>query len=244
MNMESSLTLDRLFDGRLTLLQSKKGYRLSIDAVLLGMFAREKASGSTAELGTGNGAVSLILAKHDRIGHITGIDIQKELVDLARRNAALNGVSDKIEIIQADIKSLHNRFKPESFSCVVTNPPFYSKHSGRINPDPENAIARHELHGDLNDFVSAARFLLKFSGHFFIIYLATRLTDLFTAMRQHNIEPKTARFIHPKNTREATMVFVQGKKGAKPGLKIKAPVFIHEPSGEYSAYVKKIFEAV
>ncbi len=244
MPYNNNTTLDRLFEGRLEVLQSREGYRFSIDSILLGLFAREKASGRVAELGTGNGVIALILAKKEKIVHVTGIEIQKELSELANRNVEMNRLCDKIEIVNSNIIEIKKDFQAECFSSVVTNPPFYSPESGLINPDSESAIARHEIHGKLCDFVAAAGFLLKYSGLLFMIYLASRLADLLVTMRQHGIEPKSVQFIHPKKTEAAVMVLVQGKKGAKPGLRIKEPVFIHDNSGNYSDYIKNIFEKV
>ncbi len=148
----SNSELHELFDGRLKLYQPARGYRFSIDALLLAVFARGRCAGSVADLGTGCGVLPLLLARRDEVVHVTAVEIQQELAGLARRNSELNGCSEKITVLCGDVRAIGKMAPPESFDAVVTNPPFYPVASGRINPMAQKAAARHEVHGSLDDF--------------------------------------------------------------------------------------------
>ena len=236
--------LHELFEGRLKIFQKKEGYRFSVDSILLAGFAAERASGTVADLGTGSGILPVILARHEKFQKITGIEIQEDLTVLARQNIGLNKCEDRVSIVHADIKDLTGRFSAGEFDTVITNPPFYTVSSGRINPNNQKALARHELHGTLRDFISAAAFLLRQSGKFFAVYLCFRIADLVTEMRRKNIEPKTFQFVHARIDEDATMVLVEGAKGAGTEAKILPPLILYDAEGNYTEEVKAVFRGI
>ncbi len=238
---ETDMELHELFDGRLRIYQKKSGYRFSIDAILLADFTMRTASGSLADLGTGSGILPVLLARHTRFTKIAGIEIQDDLAGLAKKNILLSGCGDVASIIHTDIKKIKNHLTAESFDTVVTNPPFYPVASGRINPDSQKAAARHELYGTLGDFIAGAAFLLKQGGRFLAVYTASRAMDLLEGMRRKKIEPKTLLCIHPRIDEPATMVLVEGIKGAGTELKILPPVFVYAADGTYSPAIKTMF---
>ena len=233
-----------LFQGRLKIIQKKGGYRFSVDSILLACFAAERASGAVADLGTGCGILPVILAKHRQFDQITGIEIQHDLALLAQQNVTFNNCDDKVTILDADIKKINVSLSAETFDTVITNPPFYPVGTGKINPDPENAGARHELYAALNDFISAAAFLLKQSGKFLAVYLSSRTADLIEEMRKKNIEPKIIRFVHSKIDEPASMVLVEGVKGAGVEAKILPPLFLYDDNGKYTEEAKAVFSNV
>lgn len=238
------IELNELFDGRLKIYQKKKGYRFSIDSILLADFTIRTASGALADLGTGSGILPVLLARHKKFTKIAGVEIQEELALLAEKNISLNGCGEVVSIVHADIKTIKHHFSPESFDTVITNPPFYPVASGRINPDSQKAAARHELYGTLRDFIAGAAFLLKQGGRFIAVYTAARTADLIEGMRRKNIEPKTLQFIHPRSNDPATMVLVEGIKRAGTELKILEPVFVYEANGIYSQTIQTMFENI
>jgi tRNA1Val (adenine37-N6)-methyltransferase len=236
--------LHELFHGRLKIIQKKGGYRFSVDSILLACFAAERASGAVADLGTGCGVLPVILAKRRQFDQITGIEIQHDLARLARENVSFNNCDDNVTILNADIKKINMSLSAETFDAVITNPPFYPVGTGRINPDPENAGARHELYAVLRDFISAAAFLLKQSGKFYAVYLSSRTVDLIEEMRKQHIEPKIIRFVHSKNDEPATMVLVEGVKRAGVEVKILPPLFLYDNDGKYTEEAKAVFSYV
>lgn len=236
--------LHELFGGSLKLYQPKRGYRFSIDAILLAAFAAQKAHGTVADLGAGSGVVSLVLAKNRRVSLVVAFEIQDELAEIAKKNVVLNHCEDKITIEHGDIRQVRKKFSAGQFDAVVTNPPFYAVGTGRINPHSQKAAARHEMHGTLDDFIASAAFLLKTGGTFFVVYSADRIIDLFTGMREAKIEPKVLRSVHPKAGEPATMVLVEGIKGAGVSLKILNPLFVYDSDGNYTSETKEFYKTV
>lgn len=237
----NDLTSDAFFDGQIRVRQPRTGYRFSIDAVLLGHLARPRPSDRVADLGTGCGIVALILAHRFPGIRLWGIELQPSLASLARRNVRENGLEDRISITEADLRTLRLQERQRPFDMVVSNPPYRRRRSGRINPDPQKAIARHEIESRLSDVVAAARRLLKRSGRLVIIYPAERSADLLVEMRAARIEPKSIRTIHSHIDAEAKLVLAEGAYGAGPGVKIEAPLAIYGPDGNYGPEVAAMF---
>lgn len=189
----SDETLDTLLNGKLRIIQKRKGYRFSLDAVVLSNFVRVSDDERVVELGTGSGIISLLLACRCMHMKIIGIEIQPELVDMATKNVQLNELQERVEIIQCDIRRPETCFKPGTFDVVIFNPPYRKIRSGRINLDRQKAIARHEITGTIGDFCSAGAYLLRRGGRCYMIYKVRRMAELFSSMRLSGIEPKRMR---------------------------------------------------
>jgi tRNA1Val (adenine37-N6)-methyltransferase len=217
-------SIDDFMDGRLRLIQSKTGYRFSIDAILLSEFATIKKGDIITDFGSGCGIIPLILLLTRPVGYVIGLEIQKELADQAARNSILNDFSDRMSVILCDIKQ--SPLTPASVDVVVCNPPYRRADSGRINPDQQRAIARHEILASIDDILSGAKNALKSrGGRLAMIYPADRLADLMMSMRQYNLEPKRIRIIYPNADSEAKLALVEGVSGGNSGVKILPPLF-------------------
>ena len=216
-------TIDSFLDGRLRIIQSRRGYRFSVDALLLAEFVSIKSEDFVVDLGAGCGIISLFLALKSEVGYIFGLELQEELASQARRNIMLNELEKKITIIQGDLR--HLPMAPGFAHVVVCNPPFRKEKSGRINPDPIKAIARHEIAVSLDDIVAAGKALLKPGGRFSLIYPANRLTEIFAKMRIHELEPKKLQIIFPDSYSHAKLAMIEGRLQGKSGLKILPPIF-------------------
>jgi len=227
----SVLTTDSLFDDRLKIFQKKKGYRFSLDAAILAHHVHLKPTDVAVDLGTGCGVIPLILVLRTSSTHIYGIEIQKDLAALASRNVQVNGMEGSITILHRDMNDLKSCLKPGTFDVVFSNPPYREALSGRINPEAERAVARHEIKATLSDVVSVAESLLKASGSFVVVYPAARAIDLVVCMRAYRIEPKRLRLIHPKQGSEAILVVAEGVKHGNPGLDVGSPLTIYTPEG-------------
>lgn len=214
--------IDSFMDGRLKLIQSRNGYRFSIDAVFLSEFVTVRPGDVVIDLGTGCGIIPLILCLEKPVGHTYGLEIQKELAHQAWRNAAINGFEDRMEIILGDIK--HPAVKKESADVVVCNPPYRKVKSGRINPDLRKAIARHELLASVDDILRAARGILQNRGRLAMIYPAVRVVDILARMRRFNLEPKRIQIHYPDLQSGAELVLLEASLGGKPGLEILRPL--------------------
>jgi len=219
-------TLDPFFDGSLQILQKKKGYRFSIDAILLSQFISLRKGEKAIDLGTGCGIIPLLLAKATKAHSFVGIEIQRDLAELAGRNVALNRLEERITILHRDFKTLKGVFSPGAFDVVFSNPPYRKHLTGRVNPSPEKAIARHEIKGTLDDLIKMAAYLLPAKGRCYLIYSASRAVDLLFTLRRHKLEPKRLRFVHPKKEEDAKFILVESVKASGAELKVMGPLFL------------------
>ena len=214
--------IDPFLDGRLRIIQSRRGYRFSVDALHLAGFVRVGEEDRVADLGTGCGIIPLMLLTTRSVGQVVGLEIQEELASQAARNARLNGCSERMCVVRGDLR--RPPFGARTFDVVVCNPPYRKAESGRINPDPERAIARHEILASLGGILSAARWLLRGKGRLATIYPAERLTDLLARMRGIGLEPKRVQTVHPNLASPAKLVLVEGVCDGRPGARVLPPI--------------------
>lgn len=235
------LTKDTFFNGRIKVKQDPSGYRFSIDSVLLAYHAGPHPGDRVLDLGTGCGIIPLILAYREPNLKIFGVEVQKELADIAGLNVEENHMDDIITILCKDMKELKNDIISGPADLIVSNPPYRKAESGRINPDMQRAVARHEIKVSLDDITKTARRVLRTAGRFITIYSAERVTDLLTHLRSAGIEPKFLRTIHSGAKTDAKLVLVEGTKGGRPGAKIGPPLIIYDEKSDYTQEVKEMF---
>ena len=226
----SDETLDNFFNGRLQIIQKKRGYRFSIDSVLLSRFIKIRKDERVIDLGTGCGILPLLLSLTTKAHSFVGIEIQKGLADCAKKNVALNQLSDRISILHGDFRELKNTFPPDSFDVVTSNPPYRKYRTGRVNPIIEKAVARHEIKGTLEDVISIASYLLPPKGRGYLIFPSVRTVDLLVALRSKGLEPKRLQFVYPRINEGAKFVLIEGIKASGIELKIMEPLILHEDS--------------
>lgn len=229
-------TDDTLFDGRLICRQHQKGYRFSVDAVLLAHFCSPAKRDRVLDLGTGCGIVSLIMAHRHGDILLTGLEIQPDLAVLARNNVVQNHFSDRIDIISGDYREIKKLVTVESFDLVVSNPPYYPLGKGRMNPTGEQAAARHELHGDIFQLMKSGAFAVKNKGRVCVVYPADQTARLFSAMSANGLVPKKILpvYSYPEEGR-ARLVLVEAIKNGGHELAFLAPFYIYsEKNGPYS----------
>ena len=215
-------SIDQFMNGRLKLIQSKVGYRFSIDAILLSEFVTIRPGDVVVDLGTGCGIIPLILLLTKPVGYAFGLEIQGELAAQAARNAFLNGYEGKMGIILGDIK--YPPVAEKSADVITCNPPYRKASSGRINPDARKAIARHEIMASVDDILHAARRILRKRGRLALIYPSVRLVDILLRMRRFNLEPKRIQIIYPNLDSAAKLSLVEATLGGKPGLEVSRPI--------------------
>jgi tRNA1Val (adenine37-N6)-methyltransferase len=235
------LTTDSLFNGNIRVKQNRSGYRFSMDALVLAQHAIPCPDDTVLDLGTGCGIIPLILAYRHPTIKIYGVEVQTQLADIATHNIAENGMEDRIRILCKDLKRLKQNMTCGPVDLVVTNPPYRKLTSGRLNPNQQRAVARHEIKTTLSEVVETARCMLRTSGRFVIIYSAERLTDIIIQMRSAGIEPKYIRMIHSSPQMNAKRIIVEGKKGTRHGIKIGPPLIIYRKNGSYSDEARAMF---
>lgn len=233
--------IDDLGLKNLKLIQNTDYFCFGTDAVLLSDFATVKPGFDVVDLCSGNGIIPVLLCGKTKAKKITGIEIQKENCDLARRSIKLNGLEDKVDFICDDANNIENHFKRESISLVTCNPPYMSGNWGFISPNDLKAAARHELYINIDDVAKISAYLLKHGGYMAMIHKSDRLCDIVCAMRKYKIEPKRIRFVHSFVGDAPKLVLIEGIKGAKPSLKIMEPLYIYNDDKTYTDEVKKLY---
>lgn len=231
-------TLDSVRDIRV--LQPRKGYRFSVDALLLYSFVNVRTPERIADLGSGCGIIGLLLAKKYPFAGVALFEIQDSLASVAEENIAINSLSGRVEAVRADLREA-GKISPHCFDVAVSNPPFRKNASGRISPEEEKAVARHEIMLDLRSLAAASQRLLKPTGRLFLIYHPARLSELIGVLREKKIEAKRLRFVHADSSAEAKMVMVESVRNGRPGIKVEQPFFIYAKKGQYSSEMQKIY---
>ena len=234
-------TIDDLQLKNLNLIQKKDGFKFGIDAVLLSDFACIKNKHRVIDLCTGTGVIPFLIYGKYEPQSVYGLEIQEDMVDMAKRSVKLNSLDEKVFFLNEDLKNIEFLKQLEKFDVVTVNPPYKLNNSGIINPNDKLAIARHEILCNLEDVISASRVLLKDNGRLFMIHRPERLADIFTLMRKYKIEPKRVKMIHPKIGKAPNIVLVEGQRDGGAYLKWEAPLYVYDDNGKYTKEIDSIY---
>ena len=223
------------------IIQHPDKFCFGMDAVLLSSFAKVKEGEVALDLGTGTGILPILLEAKTEGSHFTGLEIQTESAEMAGRSVLLNGLTDKIDIIEGDIKEAAKLFGKGSMNVVTSNPPYMTNHHGLKNPNDAKAIARHELLCSLEDVISQTAAVLKPMGRCYFVHRPFRLVEIITLMRQYKLEPKRMRLVYPFVDKEPNMVLIEGVKGGGPQLTVESPLIVYEAPGQYTKEIYDIY---
>lgn len=223
------------------IIQNPEKFCFGIDAVLLSSFTKVNKGNRVIDLGTGTGILPILLEAKTEGSSFVGLEIQEESAKMAERSVAMNNLSDKIQIINGDIKDVKNIFKSEEADVVVSNPPYMINDHGIKNPEAPKAIARHEIKCDFEDIAKAAKYLLKNSGRLFLVHRPFRLVEIFTTLTANGLEPKRMQFVHPYANHEPNMVLIEAVKGGKSRIKIEKPLVVYESEHKYTQEILDIY---
>ncbi|MBQ1850745.1 MAG: tRNA1(Val) (adenine(37)-N6)-methyltransferase [Lachnospiraceae bacterium] len=233
--------LDDLQLSGLKIIQDPERFCFGMDAVLLSGFVRARQGDQLLDLGTGTGILPLLLSAKTQCAHLTGLEIQEESADMARRSVALNHLEERISIVSGDLKEAGQIFAPASFDCITCNPPYMIGQHGITNPDAPKAIARHEILCTFEDVAAAAEKLLKSGGKFFLVHRPFRLAELIVTLTSHKLEPKRMRLVYPYADKEPNMVLLEAVRGGNSRMTVEPPLIIFDRPGEYSREIKDNF---
>lgn len=233
---------DLLNYNGMKIVQVNEYFNFSLDSVLLPNFVTlNKGIKKVLDLGTGNAPIPLILSTLTD-AELYGIELQKEIYDLAEESVKINNLDNRINLINDNMKNLDKYFEPNSFDVIVSNPPYFKlNEQSNLNECIQKTIARHEKEIKLNEIVEIARKFLKNNGVFAMVHRTERLIEIIELLRINNLEPKKIQLIYPKEGCDSNMVLIEGRKNGNPGLKVLEPVFVHNDNGEYKENIKKIF---
>ena len=240
MRLYENERIDEVND-KLRLIQKPEGLTFGTDALLLAGYIPGKFADGI-ELGAGSGIISMLLLTREKLSAVTAVEIQEEYAALTRRNAELNGLSDRLHAVNLDIREI----TPTDKKCalIFTNPPYMKVGDGASNTLTKKNIARHEVHGTIRDFCRAASLHLKYGGTFAVVYRPDRLTELLSAMAAEGLEAKNMTFVHADEASAPSMVLILAKKGGKCGLYLSPPLLIYRDvsHAEYGVDMQYIME--
>ena len=223
--------------------QDSEMFNFSLDSVLLANFVTiNKKDTKIMDIGCGNAPIPLILSTRTS-SKIIGVEIQKDVYDLAVLSIKENKLENQIEIINRDINELYEELESDTFDVITCNPPYFKySETSNINDSEYKVIARHELMLDVERLLKISRKLLRNNGTLAIVHRPERLMDILIEMRNNNIEPKKIQLIYPNKDKEANILLIEGTKNGNPGMKILPPLYAHDKDGNYTDEIKKYFE--
>ena len=234
---EGDERIDDLQCNGYRILQKKDGFCFGMDAVLLAGFARVQAGERALDLGTGTGIIPILLSAKTAGDSFTGLEIQEAFAEMAGRSVQLNGLADRVKIVQGDIREASRLFGKASFDVVTSNPPYMNDAHGLKNPDLPKAIARHEVLCTLAELVRETALLLKPGGRFYLVHRPHRLVEIITVLREYKLEPKRMKLVHPFIDKEANMVLIEAFRGGGPMMKVEAPIIVYQEPGVYTSEI-------
>lgn len=233
--------VDELNRNGYKIIQHPDKFCFGMDAVLLSSFAKVKEGECALDMGTGTGIIPILMEAKTEGKHFTGLEIQPESVDMASRSVKLNGLDDKIDIIEGDIKEAAKIFGAASMDVVTSNPPYMTNHHGLKNPNDAKAIARHELLCSLEDVIAQTAKVLKPGGRCYFVHRPFRLVEIFTIMKQYKLEPKRMRLVYPFVDKEPNMVLIEGVRGGGSQLTVEKPLIVYNAPGDYTDEIYEIY---
>ena len=223
------------------IIQNPGKFCFGVDAVLLSDFVHVKEGERVLDLGTGTGILPILLEAKTKGAYFTGLEIQEESADMARRSIRYNHLEEKIDIVTGDIKEAGSIFGAVSFDVITTNPPYMIGNHGLKNDMDSMAIARHEVLMDLDDLLRESARILQFKGRFYMVHRPFRLPEILSKMSAYKIEPKRMRLVHPYIDKEPNMVLIEGMRGGNPRLRIDPPLVIYDSPGVYSEEIRRTY---
>lgn len=236
--------IDDLQYKGLKIIQDNTGFCFGIDSVILADFAKDIKTGvNVVDLGTGTGIIGILLCGKTSLKKVTGIEIQKDVAEMAERSIKLNNLKNKFEVINVDINEIFRKeiLEKNKYDVIVTNPPYKEIGTGIVNEDEKKLISRHEIKATLSDFLKVGSLLLKDKGEFYMVHKAERIVDIIQKMRENKLEPKEIRMVYPYKDTEASLILIKAIKGGKKFAKILEPLYIYDDKGQYTQEIKKIY---
>lgn len=230
-------TLEDLPSVNCKIIQKKKGFRLTVDSILLVNFLKLKKNTNLLDIGTGTGIMPLLLCRKEEINLITAVEIETEIAKMFEKTIEINSLESKIKLINTDIKN----YKEEPFDMIISNPPYMKLNEGYVSPHDYRAGARHEINLDLKELLINGKRLLKNGGSFNLVYRTNRFMEVLDEARMLNLNAKRVRFIYSKPNQSSDLFMIEMIKGFKCACVVEEPLYIYNEHGEYTEELKKYY---
>ena len=231
---------DQLWPGGFRFLFDDTLFQPSTDSFLLGDFTRVRRGDRVCDLGAGTGLLGLLLLARQPELSVTDVEIRGDACGLARRTADLNGLADRITVLQADLRDTSS-LPHGAFDAVVSNPPYFASGSGAVSADPARGAARSEVLCTLEDVCTAAARLLTYGGRFSLVYRPERMAALFSLLQAHRLEPKRLRFVHCSTAAKPSLLLLESRLGGRPGLAVEPPLLLKDAQNNDTAELRRIY---
>lgn len=230
------------FDNKI-IYQNNDWFLFSLDSVLLANFVNINFNDKKIiDFCTGNAPVPMFLSYKTK-NEIIGIEIQKEIYDLAVKSICENKLDDRIKVLNDDVKNLVNIYEGDSFDIITCNPPYFKTDNKELlNDNDIKTIARHEVKLNLDDIFKTARYLLKNGKKIVMVHRPDRLIEIIDVMKKYGFEPKRIKLCYPKKGENANILLIEAVKNGKSGLKVESPLIVHNEDGSYVDEIRKMFE--
>lgn len=232
---------EELKPGGLRFVWADHLFRPGTDTFLLSSLPRLRPGLRVCDLGCGTGLLGLLLMQRQPDLRIAGLDIQPEAAALARRAAAENGLTERLDFRCGDLRQVRGIFPTGCFDLVVCNPPYYPPAGGKLSADGARRTARSETEASLADLCAAASYLLRWGGKFCLVHKPERLADVICALRDAGMEPKQLRFVQNRAETAPSLFLIEGCRGGRPGLVTKPPLLLQTDGGAPSAELNTIY---
>lgn len=233
--------IDELQRNGYGIIQDPARFCFGMDAVLLSGFATAKKGERVLDLGTGTGIIPILMEAKTCGESFTGLEIQEESADMARRSVSYNHLEEKVKIVTGDIKDASKLFGASSFHVITTNPPYMIGTHGENSPSQARAIARHEVLCTLDDVLRESAKLLMPGGRFYMVHRPFRLAEILSKMVEYKIEPKRMRLVYPYIDKEPNMVLIEGLRGGKSRMTVEKPLIVYKEQGVYTDEIYDIY---
>ncbi len=240
-NLKPGERLDDLQRNHFQIIQNPRRFCFGMDAVLLSGFAKAKAGARVLDLGTGNGIIPILMAAKTEAEHLTGLEIQPESVDMAKRSVLLNDLTERVSIVEGDIKSASGLFGAAVFDVVTCNPPYMPGQHGLVNSDQAKALARHEIACTFEDVAREAGKLLRPGGTFYLVHRPFRLAEIISTLLTYKLEPKRMRLVYPFADQEPNMVLLEACRGGNSRMRVEPPLIVYKEPGVYMPEVYEVY---
>ncbi|MCI8948069.1 MAG: tRNA1(Val) (adenine(37)-N6)-methyltransferase [Lachnospiraceae bacterium] len=240
-NLKPGERLDDLQRNHFQIIQNPRRFCFGMDAVLLSGFAKAKAGARVLDLGTGNGIIPILMAAKTEAEHLTGLEIQPESVDMAKRSVLLNDLTERVSIVEGDIKSASGLFGAAVFDVVTCNPPYMPGQHGLVNSDQAKALARHEIACTFEDVVREAGKLLRPGGTFYLVHRPFRLAEIISTLLTYKLEPKRMRLVYPFVDQEPNMVLLEACRGGNSRMRVEPPLIVYKEPGVYMPEIYEVY---
>ena len=230
-------TLEDLPSVNCKIIQKKKGFRFTVDSILLVNFLKLKKNTNLLDIGTGTGIMPLLLCRKEEINLITAVEIETEIAKMFEKTIEINSLESKIKLINTDIKN----YKEEPFDMIISNPPYMKLNEGYVSPHDYRAGARHEVNLDLKELLINGKRLLKNGGSFNLVYRTNRFMEVLDEAKMLNLNVKRVRFIYSKPNQSSDLFMIEMIKGFKCACVVEEPLYIYNEHGEYTEELKKYY---